>query len=74
MRYDQLNEILKLDISDELKTEFKKKFNKRIYFEWAGVCKIGTLIGYYEPNNYIIKVSDTLNYYLPIESSISILE
>ena len=76
-RYKNLDEILKLNISESLQEEFKRKFNKKIYFERNGNCKIGKLIGL-EINEqlseqfYIIEVEDK-TIYISCNNSITLL-
>ena len=44
-RYTNLDDILKLNLSDKLREEFKTKFKKRVYFEYKESCTIGKLVG-----------------------------
>jgi len=54
-RYYKLDDILKLDISEDLKKEFREKFKKRVFYEKDFNCKTGVLVGL--ETNY--KLSDT---------------
>lgn len=75
--YYDLDEILKNSIFDNVKEIFKKMFNKRVFFEYRGNCKIGKLIGL-EINHklsmqyYIIKSEDQ-TLYIPINRSITLV-
>ena len=58
-KHTNLDEILTLDISKSLKKTFKTMFNKKVYFEHEGKCKIGKLVG--------LEVNEQLcNYYFII--------
>lgn len=71
-QYD-LNNILDLDISDEIKEEIKAKFNKRIFYDDNNSCKIGTLVGIKSNTHYIIhEINGNINY-VPIWKSLTIL-
>lgn len=76
-RYTNLDEILRLDISDELRENFSQKFNKKVFFDYNGNCKIGTLAGI-EVNGklsaryYIIDTEDK-KIYVPCENSLTLL-
>lgn len=77
IRYTNLDEILKLNISDRVRDEFRTKFNKRVFFDCNGSCKIGILAGI-EINEklselyYIINTEDK-KIYVPCENSLTIL-
>lgn len=44
-RYYNLDDILRLNLSDSLKSEFKEKFKKLVFFDNKDSCVMGTLIG-----------------------------
>lgn len=44
-KYTDLDEILRLNIPDPLREEFQTKFNKRVFFDRDGSCRMGTLVG-----------------------------
>ena len=69
MIYTDLNQILSLNISDSLKSEFKNKYNKRVYFKNGDNCQIGILTGYAFPSYYIIDNSK----YIPITHSLTLV-
>lgn len=76
-RYTNLDEILRLNISDELRDNFDKKFNKKVFFDYNGNCKVGKLIGL-EVNEqlsaryYIIDTGEK-KIYIPCEYSLTLL-
>lgn len=76
-RYTNLDDILKLNISDRIKNEFKDKFGKRVFFEYKESCTIGKLVGI-EINEklsaqyYIIDTEDKRIYIL-CDNSITLL-
>lgn len=76
-RYTNLDDILKLNISDRVRDEFKDKFNRRVFFDRNGSCKVGKLVGI-EINEklsaqyYIIDTEDK-KIYVPCSSSLTLL-
>lgn len=76
-RYTNLDDILKLNISDRVRDEFRTKFNKRVFFDRDGKCKVGKLIGI-EINEklsaqyYIIDTEDK-KIYIPCNNSLTLL-
>lgn len=66
-RYYSLDDILKLNLSDTLKKEFQAMFNKRIFYDNNGSCRVGILIGI-EKNEklsetyYIVDVNGNKNF------------
>lgn len=77
IRYTNLDDILRLNLSDRIRDEFKSKFNKRVFFDCNGSCKIGTLVGI-EINEklsaqyYIIDTEDK-KIYVPCNNSLTLL-
>lgn len=76
-RYYNLDDILKLNIPDTLKQEYKEKFKKRVFYDRNGSCNVGTLVGLaknYELSDYfyIIEVKENKSF-VPIWKSITIL-
>ena len=69
MIYTDLNQILSLNISDSLKSEFKNKYNKRVYVKNGDSCQRGMLTGYAFPSYYIIDNSK----YIPITHSLTLV-
>lgn len=75
-RYYNLDEILKLDLSNEVKENFEQKFGKRVFFDSNGSCKVGKLFGL-EKNYqlgmiyYIITDLSGKNIFVPINQSIT---
>lgn len=66
-RYYNLDEILKLNISTKLKDSIKEKFNKKVFYDNNGSCRVGTLIGIernhkLEETYYIINVNEIKNF------------
>lgn len=73
MEQYNLNDILNLDISDEIKEEIKTKLNKRVFYDDNSICKIGTLIGVKSNTHFIINdITGTKNL-IPIWKSLTIL-
>lgn len=76
-RYTNLDEILKLNISDRIRDEFKTKFNRKVFFDCNGSCKVGKLVGI-ETNEklyaqyYIIDTEDK-KIYVPCNNSLTLL-
>lgn len=76
-RYANLDEILRLNLSDRVREEFKTKFNKKVFFDCNGSCKVGKLIGI-EVNEklsaqyYIIDTEDK-KIYVPCNNSLTLL-
>ena len=76
-RYTNLDDILKLNISDRVRDEFKDKFNRRVFFDRNGSCKVGKLVGI-EINEklsaqyYIIDTEDK-KIYVPCNNSLTLL-
>lgn len=76
-RYTNLDDILRLNISDKIREEFKTKFNKKVFFDTDGNCKIGKLVGL-ESNEklseyyYIIDTRDK-KIYVPCNNSLTLL-
>lgn len=76
-RYTDLDDILKLNISDRIRDEFKTKFKKRVFFEYKESCTVGKLVGI-EINEklsaqyYIIETSDK-RIYIPCNNSLTLL-
>ena len=76
-RYYNLDDILKLNIPDLLKQEYKEKFKKRVFYDSNGSCKVGTLVGLaknYKLSDYfyIIEIKENKSF-VPIWKSITIL-
>ena len=76
-RYYNLDDILKLNISDTLKKEFKEKFKKRVFYDNNDLCKIGVLIGIernekLSENYYIIELNNH-KYFIPTWKSLTLL-
>lgn len=74
-RYTNLDEILKLNIPEHLKEEFRDKFNKMVYFDVYGNCKIGKLIGI-EVNEKLSELYFMIEYkgkkvFIPIQQSLT---
>lgn len=76
-KYTNLDDILKLNISDDIKQNFKDKYKKKVYYGRKGSCYVGTLVGI-EVNEklsniyYMIFSGDKIRY-LPCSSSITLL-
>ena len=76
-KYTSLDEILRLNISDRVRDEFKTKFNKKVFFDKDGSCRIGKLVGL-EVNEklsahyYIIDTEDK-KIYVPCNNSLTLL-
>lgn len=76
-KYLNLDEISKLNIPDYVRAEFKAKFNKKVFFDCNGSCKIGKLVGI-EINEklsaqyYIIDTEDK-KIYVPCSNSLTLL-
>lgn len=76
-KYTNLDDILKLNISDRVRGEFKDKFNRRVFFDCNGSCKVGKLVGI-EINEklseqyYIIDTEDK-KIYVPCNNSLTLL-
>lgn len=76
-KYVNLDEILKLNILEILKEEFKIKFHKTVYFGRKGKCQVGKLIGL-ETNGqfsslfYIIE-TDKKRVYIPYGNSLTVI-
>ena len=74
-RYYNLDDILKLNLSDTFKEEIKKKLHRKVYYDNRGTCKVGTRIGI-ERNNklletyYIVDIDGDKNF-VPIYKSIT---
>lgn len=66
-KYFDLDNILRLNLPDNIKEEFKEKFKKEVFYDNNGSCRLGTLIGA-EINHklseiyYIIDVKGIKNY------------
>lgn len=45
IRYKNRDDILRLNLSDAVRENIEEKFNKRVFFDYNGSCKIGTLCG-----------------------------
>lgn len=77
-RYYNLDEILKLDITQEIRKTINENFGKKVYFDSNGSCKIGKLIGleknYQLGDIYYIAVdSEDKKMFIPTHKSISTL-
>lgn len=74
-RYYNLDDILKLDLPDEAKSNFEDKFGKLVFFDSNGSCRMGTLCGL-EKNQklsmlyYIVK-NDETKLFVPIWKSLT---
>lgn len=76
-RYTNLDEILRLDISEEIRDNFRKKFDKKVFFDYNGNCKVGKLVGI-EINGqlsarYYIIDTEEKKIYVPCNSSLTLL-
>lgn len=76
-RYTNLDEILKLNISDRIRDELKTKFNKKVFFDCNGSCKIGKLVGIevnekFSEQYYIID-TENKKIYVPCNNSLTSL-
>lgn len=77
-RYYNLDEILKLDLSNEVKENLKQKFGKKVFFDSNGSCKVGRLCGL-ERNYqigaiyYIISSLNDKKIFVPVNQSITTL-
>lgn len=66
-RYFNLDDILRLNLSDNIRKEVEEKFKKKILYDNNGSCRLGVLIGL-EMNHklsetyYIVDVDGTKNY------------
>ena len=69
MIYNNIEEILSLNIPENVKLEFKEKYNKRVYFKNGVNCQIGILTGYASPSYYVIDNSK----YIPITHSLTLV-
>lgn len=69
MIYNNIEEILSLNIPENVKLEFKEKYNKRVYFKNGTNCQIGILTGYASPSYYVIDNSK----YIPITHSLTLV-
>ena len=76
-RYQNLDDILKLDLDNNVRENMKEKFGKRVFFDSEGSCKMGKLCGI-EVNHklsmlhYIIEVENK-NLCVPTYQSITLL-
>lgn len=62
-------------VEEPLNSEIKEKFNKQVFFEYRGNCKVGTLIGLRLRRgafHYIISC-DNQKVYIPVSNSITLL-
>lgn len=74
-RYYELDDILKLDIPENIKDNFKNLFNKNVFWDNNGSCKVGKLIGI-EKNSilseiYYMTEVDNVKNFVPIWKSIT---
>lgn len=77
-RYYNLDEILRLDLSNEVRENFKQKFGKRVFFDSNGSCKIGKLRGLEENYQlgmiyYIILDLNRKEVFVPVNQSITVV-
>lgn len=75
MMYDKLEDLQKI-----FKEKIEDKFNKRVYFDDNGKCKIGTIIGITDcylkltgDIDYVIEYRPGKIAYVPITQSITLL-
>ena len=77
IRYKNRDDILKLNLSEEVRKNIEEKFNKRVFFDYRGSCKIGILCGV-EVNRklseyfYILK-SDNKEIYVSCFNSLTLI-
>lgn len=76
-RYNNLDDILKLNLDNNVRESIEEKFGRRVFFDSNGSCKIGKLRGL-EVNHklsmlyYIIEVDDK-KLYVPTYQSITLV-
>lgn len=76
-RYNNLDDILKLNLDNNVRENIEEKFGRRVFFDSNGSCKIGKLWGL-EVNHklsmlyYIIEVDDK-KLYVPAYQSITLV-
>ena len=68
MIYTDLNEILKLDIPENVLSNFKHCYNSLVYYEQDGNCKIGKLVGLKEDSTLYYIINDE---YIPVWKSLT---
>lgn len=69
--YYDLSDISELDIPDKIKKELKEKFNKLVFYDDNGSCRVGTLTNFTK-NYYIIESNNILNF-VPIWKRLTIV-
>lgn len=74
-KYYDLDSILKLNLSKNVLNIFEECFNKKVYWDNDGSCRIGKLIGI-EVNHklsmfYYIVESNNNKFYIPVWKSIT---
>ena len=75
-RYYNLDEILRLDLSKEVRENLEQKFGRRVFFDSNGSCKIGKLCGLeinYQlgATYYIISDANNKELFIPVSQSIT---
>lgn len=75
-RYYNLDEILRLDLSKEVREDLRQKFGKRVFFDSNGSCKVGKLCGLeinYQlgATYYIISDANNKELFIPVSQSIT---
>lgn len=74
-RYYDLDDILRLDLPSNIKEEFENKFEKTVFWDNNGSCRLGKLVGL-EKNNklseiyYIMEVDGNKNF-VPVWKSLT---
>ncbi len=77
-RYYNLDEILRLDLDNEVRENFRQKFGKQVFFDSNGSCKMGRLCGI-EKNYqlamvyYIISDFNDKKMFVPVHQSITVV-
>lgn len=76
-RYYELDDILRLNIPNTIKEEFRKKFKKRVFYDCNESCKIGILVGLEENeklfDTFFIIDEDGHKNFIPTWRSLTIL-
>lgn len=75
-RYYNLDEILRLDLSKEVRENLEQKFGRRVFFDSNGSCKVGKLCGLeinYQlgATYYIISDANNKELFIPVSQSIT---
>lgn len=75
-RYYNLDKILRLDLSKEVRENLEQKFGRRVFFDSNGSCKVGKLCGLeinYQlgATYYIISDANNKELFIPVSQSIT---